>query len=107
MDSPETTEVAGAGAGAAAEATTQNQSIYDKPITEIPITDENVALNVIVSFLNVAQKRGCFSINESAKIWECVKFFMNPSARETSDASPAYSNTGASTSDASTADSSV
>jgi len=31
---------------------------------------------VMVSFLNVAQKRGAFSFDESAKIWECIKKFI-------------------------------
>lgn len=44
----------------------------------VPVTDENVALNVMVSFLNIAQKRGAFSIDESAKLWECIKFFVGP-----------------------------
>lgn len=42
----------------------------------IPITDENAALNVMVSFLNIAQRRGIFSIDESAKIWECIQKFQ-------------------------------
>jgi hypothetical protein len=41
-----------------------------------PIQNENDALNVIVSFLNLAQRRGVFSIDESAKIWECIKSFQ-------------------------------
>lgn len=45
-------------------------------LTEVEITNENVALNVIVSFLNLAQRRGTFLIDESAKIWECVKKFQ-------------------------------
>ena len=45
-------------------------------LTDIQIVDENVALNVIVSFLNLAQRRGTFLIDESAKIWECVKKFQ-------------------------------
>jgi len=45
-------------------------------LTDVEITNENVALNVIVSFLNLAQRRGVFSIDESAKIWECVKKFQ-------------------------------
>ena len=45
-------------------------------LTDIEILNENVALNVIVSFLNLAQRRGAFSIDESAKIWECVKKFQ-------------------------------
>jgi hypothetical protein len=37
-----------------------------------------MALNVIISFVSLAQKRGAFSIEESAKIWECVKKFQKP-----------------------------
>jgi len=40
------------------------------------ITNEVSALNILVSFLNVAQRRGVFSIDESAKIWECIKQFQ-------------------------------
>jgi hypothetical protein len=47
-------------------------------LTEVEVTNSNIAFNVIVSFLTVAQKRGTFSINESAKIWECLKFFLTP-----------------------------
>ena len=45
-------------------------------LTDVQITDENVALNVIVSFLTLAQKRGVFTLDESAKIWECIKKFQ-------------------------------
>jgi hypothetical protein len=45
-------------------------------LTDVEIINENVALNVIVSFLNLAQRRGVFSIDESSKIWECVKKFQ-------------------------------
>lgn len=51
-------------------------SMYNQPITNIPITDENVALNVMVTFLNLAQKRGAFGIDEAAKIWECIQRFI-------------------------------
>jgi len=43
-----------------------------------PITNENIALNVMVSFLNLAQRRGVYSIDESAKIWECITIFQKP-----------------------------
>jgi len=52
---------------------TQNQKVL---LTGVEVTDENVALNLIVSFLGLAQKRGAFTIDESAKIWECVKKFQ-------------------------------
>ncbi len=45
-------------------------------LTDVQITDENVALNIIVSFLTLAQKRGVFTLDESAKIWECIKKFQ-------------------------------
>lgn len=46
-----------------------------KKLGDIEITDENVALNVLVSYCNLAQQRGAFNIEESAKIWECIKMF--------------------------------
>ena len=45
-------------------------------LVEVPITDENTSLNVMVSFLSLANKRGAFSIDETAKIWECIKMFQ-------------------------------
>ena len=45
-------------------------------LVDVQITDENLALNVMVSFLTLAHKRGSFSIDESAKIWECIKMFQ-------------------------------
>ena len=53
--------------------TTQIQA--SSKLVEQEITDQNKALNVLVSFVNLAQKRGAFNLDESAKIWECVKLF--------------------------------
>jgi hypothetical protein len=47
-------------------------------LVDVPVTDENVALNLMVSFLTLAQKRGSFGLDESAKIWECVRKFQKP-----------------------------
>jgi hypothetical protein len=47
-------------------------------LVDISISDENTALNVIVSFVTLAHKRGAFGIDESAKIWECIKMFQKP-----------------------------
>jgi hypothetical protein len=46
-------------------------------LVNIPVTDQNSALTLLVSFLNLAQRRGTFSIDESAKIWECIKVFQD------------------------------
>ena len=45
-------------------------------LVDIEVKDENMALNVMVNFLGLAQKRGVFSFDESAKIWECIKIFQ-------------------------------
>ena len=47
-------------------------------LVDVPVIDENVALNLMVSFLTLAQKRGIFGLDESAKIWECVQKFQKP-----------------------------
>jgi hypothetical protein len=49
-----------------------------KKLTEVEITNENIALNVLIQFLGVAQKRGTFMIDESSKIWECIQKFQKP-----------------------------
>ena len=56
--------------------TQQQQPQPQTSITDVNITDENTALNVMVSFLHLAQKRGAFNLQESAKVWECVRLFM-------------------------------
>ena len=47
-------------------------------LTDVKVTDENVALNLLVSFISLAQKRGTFTIDEAAKIWECISTFSKP-----------------------------
>jgi hypothetical protein len=54
----------------------QGQEQKEVKLVDIPVADENVALNLMVSFLSLAQRRGCFTFDESAKIWECVKKFQ-------------------------------
>lgn len=45
-------------------------------LVDVKVENENIALNLLVSFLNLAQRRGVFTMDESAKIWECVKKFQ-------------------------------
>jgi hypothetical protein len=47
-------------------------------LVNVPVIDENTALNLMVSFLTLAHKRGVFGLDESAKIWECIKMFQKP-----------------------------
>ena len=55
----------------------ETENLKQINLIDVDITDENVALNVIIGYLGVAQKRGTFAINESAKIYECVKKFTS------------------------------
>jgi len=47
-------------------------------LADIKVTDQNMALNLLVGFLNIAQRRGAFGMDESAKVWEAVKWFVVP-----------------------------
>ena len=49
-------------------------------LVDVPVTDENVALNIMISFVNLAQKRGAYNLDESSKIWECIKKFQKSSS---------------------------
>ena len=62
------------GSGSSSSSSSTNDR--ETKLVDVEVTDENVALNVLVSFLNLAQKRGAFTIDEAAKIWECVKKFQ-------------------------------
>ncbi len=56
-------------------------------ILDVEINDENTALNVMVQFLTIAQKRGTFNIPESAKIYECLQIFTKKSSSSSSSSS--------------------
>jgi hypothetical protein len=46
-------------------------------ITNIEIKDQNTGLNVLIHYITLAQKRGVFSIQESAHIWNCIEMFIS------------------------------
>jgi hypothetical protein len=56
----------------------EQDNVQDKKLVDIPVNDENSALNLLVGFVFLAHKRGVFSLEESSKIWECVKKFQKP-----------------------------
>jgi hypothetical protein len=62
----------------AMESSDQPQPQPQQKLIDVEITNENIALNVIISFVCLAQKRGVYSLEESAKIWECIKKFQRP-----------------------------
>lgn len=45
-------------------------------LVDIPLNSQQDALQLIVTFLHLAQKRGAFTLDESAKLWECIKMFQ-------------------------------
>jgi hypothetical protein len=61
-----------ASAAAAAPPTLADQV---RALLSTEIENQNVALNVLIGFVGLAQRRGVFAIDESAKIFECIKSF--------------------------------
>jgi hypothetical protein len=51
---------------------TQQQQLN---LDDIDVNSQDVALNLMAQFLELAQKRGAFTLQESAKIYQSVKFF--------------------------------
>lgn len=52
------------------------KEVKEVKLVDIPVTSENEALNMMVNFLTLAHKRGAYTIDETAKIWECIKMFQ-------------------------------
>jgi len=52
---------------------------FKKPtrLADLPVNTETDALNLMVNFLNHAQRQGCYTFDESAKIYECIKKFKS------------------------------
>jgi uncharacterized protein (DUF305 family) len=58
------------------EESTEQPTEQQIRFVDVEVSSDNVALNLMVAFLNMAQRRGAYSMDESAKIWECVKRFI-------------------------------
>jgi len=57
---------------------TEKKKNNDKiDLLQVEITNENIALNVLIGFIGLAQSRGCYALNESSKIFEAIKIFQN------------------------------
>jgi hypothetical protein len=46
-------------------------------LLNIEVKDQITALNVLINYITIAQKRGIFSIQESAHIWSCIQLFIS------------------------------
>ena len=56
-----------------------------KKVSDIVVTDANVAINVLAGFVTLAQQRGCYSLEESAKVWEAICMLENASKSAKTD----------------------
>ena len=74
-----------------AEEETPAPAQQEVPIVNIPVNSHNTALNILVALTGVAQKRGAFNIQESAKLWECIQMFNAPPAAAAPDAADSAS----------------
>ncbi len=45
-------------------------------LVDTTIDNQNTALNVLVGFAGLAQRRGAFALDEAAKVFECIKAFQ-------------------------------
>ena len=58
----------------AQQAATQEPSTQEI-LVNMEIKDQNSALNCIIGYIGLAQRRGTFALDESAKLFECIKMF--------------------------------
>ena len=69
MDSGATTQLPN-------DTTLETKQTKQTKLVDVVVSNPNEALQLIATFLNLAQKRGAFSLDEAAKIWECIKLFQ-------------------------------
>ena len=57
---------------------TPQQPQQQVKLADLKVNTENDALNYMVGFLELAQRRGVYTLEEAAKINECVAKFRRP-----------------------------
>ena len=60
------------------DAQPQQQQQQQVKLADLKVNTENDALNYMVGFLELAQRRGVYTLEEAAKINECVAKFRRP-----------------------------
>ena len=53
-------------------------------LVDVEVGNANEAFNLMIQFLSLAQSRGAFKIDESAKIYDCLKMFNRSDASKDS-----------------------
>ena len=74
--------------------TTEQPQQKQVSLADINVDNENTALNVMVAMLNMAQRRGAFTLEESSKCWDCMKMFMRKEETSPQTAGPADTTSG-------------
>lgn len=69
MDSHSTTDTQ---QNSQSNTTAQQQQIR---LVDVALSSKNDAFNLMIQFLQLANRRGAFGMEESSKIWECIKMF--------------------------------
>ena len=45
-------------------------------LMQMRVTDQNSALNCLIGFVGIAQRRGVFALDEAAKAFHCIQMFQ-------------------------------
>ncbi len=52
-----------------------DQANHQEVLVNMPINNQNDALNCLIGYIGLAQRRGVFAIDESAKLFQCIQKF--------------------------------
>jgi len=63
------------GKGGLTPMSSSDSALSKEKLVDWKITDQNSAFTVVINFLIAAQSRGAFSLDESAKLFECIRLF--------------------------------
>jgi hypothetical protein len=55
--------------------TTTTAANLNAKLVDVSIRDKNEAFQALIKFLALAQSRGVYTFDESAKIYECIQMF--------------------------------
>tara|TARA_B100000073_G_scaffold347485_1_gene362000 strand:+ start:168 stop:356 length:189 start_codon:yes stop_codon:yes gene_type:complete len=44
-------------------------------LVDVPVNSQQEAFQLLIQFLQLANRRGAFGMDESHKVWECVQLF--------------------------------
>ena len=60
----------------------QEQQPQEVQINQIKVTDQNIALQLLVAFAQLGHRRGAYNIEETAKLHECIEMFKVQTPKE-------------------------